>query len=343
MFVQFYCVTRLLVCIFRHSNCTRRLAATTTTMPCKCGATTGCVTSRCECHKAGKGCGADCSCTAEYCKNRRPAAAAAAAAAAAPAAAAAVAAAAAAAAAAESTTKRRTGGGGGAKDGGGGGAAGGGGGGAKAGGGGGGGAKGGSDGDSSDDDDDDSKGGWKLRGGVSHLEDDVWRDRGMDLYTRKKVKPGVPNVDHIIEVQVFETVSRRLPPAYSTRSATAAVSAATAAIKTGANGLSNLNVTSRVINQAKKGPFMRFLHRLPDGGGGERTLRLISLGEHARASCRELVDDGTWARIEHAAADAHDALVATWSRDDGATAAQAAYLTELADLIDKMDLEPRAR
>ena len=232
-------------------------------MPCECGPTTKCVTSRCECHADGKKCGGSCDCSSECCENRK-------------------------------------GGGGGGK-----GAA------AYA-------AHAGPrraavvefDGDEIDV--------HGIRGAVTHMEDDVWAIRGKDLYTLSSRRPHDSNVDHILEVQIVKRAFEGAPPAGATR-----------AIKAAVNDVINLNVTTDAINQAKKGPFTSFLHRL------DTSARTVSISQYARTSCPDLVDRGVWARIEKSVVEAHDRIATRLESQP----ALSGFVDELSSIIEKMKLE----
>ena len=276
-------------------------------MPCECGSTTKCMTSRCKCHADGKMCGSSCDCSSECCENRKG--------------------------------SDGGDGGGGAKsssckcgpttkcmtprckchvDG----------------------KKCGSSCDCSseccenrkciaavpagtrhaavvefDGDEIDAEG---LRGAVTHMEDDVWSFQGKDLYTLSTRRPLDSNVDHILEVQIVKRAFEGAPPAGSTRSVKAAV-----------NDVINLNVTTDVINQAKKGPFTSFLHRL------DTSARFVSVSQYARTSCPDLVDRGVWARIEKSVVEAHDRIATRLESQPALTG----FVDELSSIIEKMKLE----
>ena len=94
-----------------------------------------------------------------------------------------------------------------------------------------------------------------LRDNVSKLTDKIWTYRdNVDAYTkisRQKYSDSVAAAmenDHVWEIQVLEAAQSSLGPAYNTR-------AVTSNLKIIANNVCNLNVTTKELNQAKKGPF----------------------------------------------------------------------------------------
>lgn len=148
-----------------------------------------------------------------------------------------------------------------------------------------------------------------LRRTVSGKSDDVWRHRGnVDIYTqatRSSVCKQHPEVDHVLEVAFMQDAQEQACVFQGAR-----VWDGFAAMHMGellqdvVNGIENLNVTSRMVNQKKKGPFMSVRNRMRKPGG--RELRSISLEQFARTgAAKSLVDDGTWARIE-------TSIVQTW-------------------------------
>ncbi len=150
------------------------------------------------------------------------------------------------------------------------------------------------------------------------MENDVWAIRGKDLYTLSSRRPQASNVDHILEVQIVKRAFEGAPPAGATRSIKAAV-----------NDIINLNVTTDAINQAKKGPFTSFLHRL------DTPARSVSISQYARTSCPDLVDRGVWARIEKSVVEAHDRIATRLESQP----ALSGFVDELSTIIEKMQLE----
>lgn len=115
-----------------------------------------------------------------------------------------------------------------------------------------------------------------------------------DLYTKQRrrvVETLTPEVDHVWECQIINFVNSQVVadnpdiPAYRTR-------AIQKILPIVMNGVENLNVTTHEVNQKKKGPYSRWIHRHKDGNTQGK-----SLEEHARESCPGLVDSGVWANI----------------------------------------------
>lgn len=73
-------------------------------------------------------------------------------------------------------------------------------------------------------------------------------------------------------------------------------------LRNAVNHVDNLNVTTKAINQAKRGPFSAAVGRLTSDK--LRVLPLEQLARQGRATA--LVDDGTWANIEGAVVLAYD-------------------------------------
>ncbi len=63
----------------------------------------------------------------------------------------------------------------------------------------------------------------------------------------------------------------------------------------------------------------------------------LSLAEHAASSCPELVQDGTWARIEQCVATAHEDIEARL--DDAPLPAVALFVDELSSIVNNMRLD----
>jgi len=148
-----------------------------------------------------------------------------------------------------------------------------------------------------------------LRRTVSNKADAVWKQRrDVDMYTnetRAAVCKQHPEVDHVLEVAFLQDAQEQ---ACSKEGARAwdgfAAMHMGELLQTVANDVVNLNVTSRMVNQKKKGPFMSVRNRMRKPGG--RELRTISLEQFARTgAARSLVDNGTWTRIE-------SSIVQTW-------------------------------
>ena len=176
---------------------------------------------------------------------------------------------------------------------------------------------------------------------VSARADDVWSFRGgRDLYgggSRGAVSSQEPQVDHILEIQVVNLAwCSALADGVRTRGAKES-------IQLFVNDLPNLNVTSKVINQAKKGPFIRFLKKMVQDGdhpwasGTESTLE--ELARKGAPSVRRLVDSGSWAKIEQAVQNTKDSIVATVDSHRDSVGVQGQRFAEhLEDLVAKMNL-----
>jgi hypothetical protein len=130
-----------------------------------------------------------------------------------------------------------------------------------------------------------------LRKTVSTQRDAVWRARDeRDAYThrsRAQIKEGEQNVDHVLEVQLLEHAALDLIKA--NREILDRVRAVV-------NDTENLNVTTKRVNQAKRGPFTAALNRLKKYEGGLREISVEQLARTGRA--RWMVDEGLWAHVE---------------------------------------------
>jgi len=144
-----------------------------------------------------------------------------------------------------------------------------------------------------------------VRGQVAVMSAQTWRHREhRDLYTKQRrrvVETLTPEVDHVWECQIINFVNSQVVadnPAYRTR-------AIQKILPIVMNGVENLNVTTHEVNQKKKGPYSRWIHRHKDGNTHDK-----SLEEHARESCPGLVDSGVWANIT-------SGVVKVWDELDG--------------------------
>ena len=128
-----------------------------------------------------------------------------------------------------------------------------------------------------------------LRRSVTKQQDHVWQLReNLDLYTlnpRALVQRYDPEVDHMLEVMLFERAfetARQSNGAMSKQGF--AVAHAGELLRDRCNALTNLNVTTRRINQKKKGPIMDLescMERcVPDCCA--RVCQCVSLGKAAR-------------------------------------------------------------
>ena len=144
----------------------------------------------------------------------------------------------------------------------------------------------------------------------------------IDMFTGEEI-PTNPIVEHILEVNVCDhawgEAQYALGPASGTRSK----------VKRAVNSITNLNLTTRRINDAKKGPFIRFMNRVKN-----TNLRSFSLEECARASCKHLVDDGTWDNIDRCIAVAYESMIDDLNNEPLLTP----YSDELSLLVTKMKL-----
>ena len=145
-----------------------------------------------------------------------------------------------------------------------------------------------------------------MRWDVSKKGNVVWGYRETDAYTgrgRKETCAMYPQVDHILEVQLGDFAHVHAWCAVGARPGSMAAAQAHEQIAYALNGVTNLNVTTKKINCAKRGPFTSALNRL--NSDSLRDLKLEQFARQGRA--RSLVDDGTWARIEGAIVNAYDA------------------------------------
>lgn len=155
-----------------------------------------------------------------------------------------------------------------------------------------------------------------MRKGVTRRKAAVWSLRDdTDAYTllaKPRVECANAEVDHILDVALVDASFDRCcgndgagPWRRSTEPHCGFwVAQCADVLSEHLNGDENLNVTTRRVNQKKKGPMTSALHRL-----GLDTMRSVSLEQFARSgAARELVDDGTWARIEALMASRAEAL-----------------------------------
>lgn len=186
----------------------------------------------------------------------------------------------------------------------------------------------------------------------------TWEYReNKDAYTnsaREVVSERTPQIDHVVEVALVDKLFARAcathgaPVWTGTQSDVYTVALTGNEITQRLNGVNNLNVTSREVNQKKKGPFASFCNRMRlEEQYGSSRLRSMSLEDLARSGrAKTLVDDGTWARIETCLeASAED--ISNWLRErsqhadcmDAASARLAASVADgLERSIDRMDL-----
>jgi hypothetical protein len=140
-----------------------------------------------------------------------------------------------------------------------------------------------------------------LRKTVRGLRDDIWAFRsGEDAYThltQAQIKREDQNIDHVLEIQLVT---------YATAEPLKNNEELAKRMRDLVNEPYNLNVTSKRVNQAKRGPFTAAINRMKKRDG---TLREISVEQLARSGrAKRLVDDGTWANVEKEVVVSYDAL-----------------------------------
>ena len=117
-----------------------------------------------------------------------------------------------------------------------------------------------------------------------------------DAYTRQKAQP--ENVDHVLELQLIQ---------WATEDILAQNEALSKNMADAVNDVFNLNVTSKTINQSKRGPFTAALNRVKKG----QRPNVDDLARGGRA--RWLVDNGCWDRIKQETVLSYDKLEETLS------------------------------
>lgn len=182
-------------------------------------------------------------------------------------------------------------------------------------------------------------------GNVTGLAEEVWNYRGgVDAYsggTRREVNNKAPEVDHVTEVQILNiawcSALKKAPVAARTR-------AAKGRLQHIVNDVQNLNVTTHAINQAKKGPFMKFVklavtdgdHPFSSAGDAEC---LADLARQSRTrSVAKLFEDGIWEKIELSLQDAADKTYDIVGESAELGAIGDIFADSLATLIEKMNL-----
>ena len=147
-----------------------------------------------------------------------------------------------------------------------------------------------------------------LRSSVSKRASAVWEYReGSDLYTGCcRANTIAPQVDHVMEIQLVEVALAKACRSGCAAAIHADCEQAAAQLRPNVNSCRNLNVTSKLVNQKKRGPFTAALNRMRDDR--LRTVVVADLARRGAARC--LVDDGTWANIETSIVSAYDALSA---------------------------------
>ena len=174
----------------------------------------------------------------------------------------------------------------------------------------------------------------KVRKGVTSKKEEVWKHRNdKDVYTlrvREDVEKNTPEVDHIIEIQIHKSLLARVEKKGTVAVRTRAGIDAYAEI---INSTPCLNVTTKKINQAKKGPFTSFLNRYD----GSKSLRGKSVDDLLKN--REMRDSGTWDRIKKS-------VVTTWYdhtekelKEKTSEAFSSAFIEEMGVMMESMKLE----
>eukprot|EP00730_Choanoeca_flexa_P019866 TRINITY_DN9717_c0_g2_i1.p1 TRINITY_DN9717_c0_g2~~TRINITY_DN9717_c0_g2_i1.p1 ORF type:complete len:217 (+),score=21.71 TRINITY_DN9717_c0_g2_i1:68-718(+) len=211
-----------------------------------------------------------------------------------------------------------------------------------------------------------------LRAPVKHLESQVWEHRDqIDIYTTKGrfaiKKLSQVEVDHVVELQLLDlawnlgvALNADVAPSGNTRgnrhrgsnglSWMMALLCLQVFAGQFVNGVDNLNVTTRDINQLKKGPFTRFRNDYRKHQGSTRDMSLASYVSSARlangsnrALWATMMDEGTWHRIEGAVVRSYEDLshlcYSMPSVSDQANKALEAFSDELGEMIEKMKLD----
>lgn len=147
---------------------------------------------------------------------------------------------------------------------------------------------------------------------------------GEDAYTQKLLKKGnktgaepLLNVDHVVELQLID---------YATAPIVQKNVALEKNLAQVVNAVVNLNVTSKMINQSKKGPFTACLNRVKKGV-------YVDCDELARnGRARWLVENGTWDKIKTETVLSFDAMHDSLS-EKVLTRAHAKTLDEATDAL----------
>ena len=142
---------------------------------------------------------------------------------------------------------------------------------------------------------------FSLRRNVSTKKEKVWQHQNYkDVYTgatKEKTIAQTANVDHILEIQIVEhamTASLKDNREMTDR------------VRDALNAVQNLNVTTKKLNMAKRGPFTAALNRLNKRDG---TLREISVDQLARSGkAKWLVDEGVWDKIKTHIVDSYEQI-----------------------------------
>ena len=182
-----------------------------------------------------------------------------------------------------------------------------------------------------------------LREPVTSKADVVWEHRaGVDLYTGTgKAATEAPQVDHILEVQLGElALVRAFGDDRRAATQSMATAQATELLRDTLNGLDNLNVTSKRVNQAKRGPITAAINRLQNER--LRSVPIRQLVKQGRGAWM-LEDGGPWPLIEGAIVASYDAADAALvdGRADALPAAATLLegsRTELGRMLETLEL-----
>lgn len=133
-----------------------------------------------------------------------------------------------------------------------------------------------------------------LRSVALPPKDLIWSFRDdNDAYTRAtRDKIAIAQSDHVIEIQLVEYAFANT--IVTNRGSQEAQHKTADIVRRTFNDVSNLNVTSRKVNLAKRGPHTAALNRL--NVGNLRSVSLTQLAKQGKA--KWLVDEGIWANIE---------------------------------------------
>lgn len=165
---------------------------------------------------------------------------------------------------------------------------------------------------------------FSLRRNVAKDREKVWLQRNdVDVYTgrERRALATEQNVDHVLEVQIAE---------HATGSTLMNNRELTDRVRAVVNSAGNLNVTSRRINQTKRGPFTAAVNRLRKCDGSLRDISVEQLARSGRA--RWLVDEGIWANIETEVVKSYDYIENTLT-NQRLTRAQTKLLDKAVDEI----------
>ena len=176
-----------------------------------------------------------------------------------------------------------------------------------------------------------------LRGSVTDKKALVWEyRRERDAYTLQKaakVETQTPQVDHILEIQFVDLALARA----AKQAAVAPNQDELQQLREVTNCVANLNVTTRAVNQKKKGPFMAWCKRQKD----ESKLRSLSLTQLSRTAFTSDKDRHTWALICGALASSFDCMTDALQGDlqPASQPVVAAFVEQTATMFDSFGLD----